>query len=458
MSTAHWKSGHRNLSTQSAFIPALAAALVVGIAVPGFATEPAAAVTAPNGLPWLQTFSNDFTSANAQTYLNQWTANWGTGAQDGLTGWGNNEWEYYNDATTSGNLSNSNLYVNSNGLNITAIVPSNFTTPDGTSTHHPVNSTEITSAKIDSSNYFSQTYGLFQWTASAPSGSGLWPALWMMPKNSSYGGWPKSGEIDVFESGGGGLSANHQEQGSYHSGPSYDISATAVYGPSGYDTRTTHTYDMLWLPAGATFNHTTYPHGVLSWYVDGALYETQTGSNAGTNSTGWYNPGGSGATNAAPFDKPFYFIMNMAVGGQYPGYSTPNSRPPIAAGSYTMTISDVEAFSIPIAGDINRDGHLDAKDVTAMESALTDPTDFATANGITTAQLSLIGDVNGDGKFNSADVQALLSELKSGGGSTSSVPEPSTFVLLALGALMVRKRKMIDGSVSSKNPALDRRA
>src|ERR1700733_14030872 len=149
MSTAHWKSGHRNLSTQSAFILALAAALVLGIATRSFATEPAPAVTAPNGLPWLQTFSNDFTSANAQTDLNHWTANWGTGAQDGLNGWGNNEWEYYNDATTSGNLSNNNLYINSNGLNITAIVPSNFTTPQVTTnpTNHPVNSTEITSAK-----------------------------------------------------------------------------------------------------------------------------------------------------------------------------------------------------------------------------------------------------------------------------------------------------------------------
>lgn len=189
---------------------------------------------------------------------------------------------------------------------------------------------------------------------------------------------------------------------------------------------------MLWLPAGATFNHTTYPHGVLAWYVDGSLYETQTGSNAGTNSTGWYNPGGSGSTNAAPFDKPFYFIMNMAVGGQYPGYSTPNSRPPIAAGSYTMTISDVEAFSLPILGDVNRDGHLDSRDVTAMESALTDPTDFSAAEGITTAQLSLIGDMDGNGSFNNADLQQLLTVLKTGGGS-ESVPEPSTFLLLTFG-------------------------
>ncbi len=205
MSTAHWKSGQRNLSTQSALIPALAAALVLGIAVPGFGTEPAAAVTAPSGLPWLQTFSNDFTSANAQTYANSWFRESGDGSQYGIPGWGNNEKELYNGNAPS--ASNPNLYVNSNGLNITAVV----------------NGSNITSARINTKNNFSQTYGLFQWTASTPSGGGVWPALWMLPEPNSYGGWPKSGEIDVFESGGSGLRANQQEQGSYHSGPSYDI-------------------------------------------------------------------------------------------------------------------------------------------------------------------------------------------------------------------------------------------
>src|SRR5215510_4163971 len=135
------KSRGQCLFLHSGAIGAVTAMLVLGIAARGYAIQGAAIANLSNGLPWLQTFSNDFTSANAQSYLNQWSADWGTGAAQGLTGWGNNEWEYYNDATTNGNLSNSNLYVNANGLNITAIVPNNFTTPDYSSTHHPVNAT-----------------------------------------------------------------------------------------------------------------------------------------------------------------------------------------------------------------------------------------------------------------------------------------------------------------------------
>ncbi len=63
--------------------------------------------------------------------------------------------------------------------------------------------------------------------------------------------------------------------------------------------------------------------------------------------------------------------MNMAIGGSYTNNTTP------ANGSYTMTISDVEAFSLPVLGDLNRDGHLDANDIAAMQSALTDEASFA---------------------------------------------------------------------------------
>jgi hypothetical protein len=92
------------------------------------------------------------------------------------------------------------------------------------------------------------------------------------------------------------------------------------------------------------------------------------------------------------------------------------------------------------AGDMNQDGHVDAKDLIAMEKALANESGYASSLGITTDQLALIGDVNGDGVFNNADIQALINLLQSGGGSTS-VPEPTSIILLALGGLLLAWRK-----------------
>jgi hypothetical protein len=89
--------------------------------------------------------------------------------------------------------------------------------------------------------------------------------------------------------------------------------------------------------------------------------------------------------------------------------------------------------------DMNQDGHVDAKDIVAMEKALANEAGFAQNEGLTMDQLALIGDVNGDGVFNNADLQALLNLLKSGGGSTS-VPEPASFMLLAFGGLLLIRR------------------
>jgi beta-glucanase (GH16 family) len=375
-----------------------------------FGTEPAAAVASPNGLPWVQTFSDDFTSSSGT--LNGWTKELGTGSQYGLDGWGNHELESYT-------ADPSNLNISGGALNIVARVQNN--------------GTNVTSARINTQNLFSQTYGLFQFTARLPAGTDLWPAFWMMPKNNTYGGWPTSGEIDVMESGlGNSAPPTHQVQGTYHSGPNYtdDHSQTGYYNTtnnSSFNTTNSNTYDLLWIPS----TNPLQP-GTLKWYVNGQLYETRSG--------GWYNPPGS--TNAtAPFDQPFYIIMNLAIGGPntpYTGYQSP------VDGTYTMQITDVEAFAYPQKGDFNRNGQVDGGDIGSMLAALCDKPAFAAGHGLTTDQLNLIGDLDGDGKFTNADIQALLHVLgtsASGSEPPAIVPEPGSFILLALGGVAFLRPK-----------------
>ena len=92
--------------------------------------------------------------------------------------------------------------------------------------------------------------------------------------------------------------------------------------------------------------------------------------------------------------------------------------------------------STEVLGDFNQDGHVTAADITAMENALANSNSCMLANGLSNADLLAIGDLNGDGVVNNADLQAFLDYLKAGHGSTS-VPEPNTFVLAVLAALML---------------------
>ena len=110
--------------------------------------------------------------------------------------------------------------------------------------------------------------------------------------------------------------------------------------------------------------------------------------------------------------------------------------------SQLNTSGTISVATTYYAGDFNRDGHVDTADISAMMLALTNFTNYETLYGLTPSnlnpqQLLLLGDINGDGKMNNADLQALINLLQSGGGSTNAVPEPSTFVLAVLAAVMV---------------------
>ena len=252
---------------------------------------------------WTQTYSADFNTG--PTDLAGWVYETGGG------GWGNNEKEVYTTST-------SNVSVSGGNLHLTAVA-----------TGSGANQT-YTSGRIKTAGLFSQAYGLFEFRAKMPAGQGLWPAIWMMPQDNAYGGWPTSGEIDVLETVG---QSSTLVQGSTHSGPGGQQNtqtrtlAQSGLTPVGFSTTDFHTYDLQWDKGTAGHPAT------LKWYVDGILYQTQQG--------GWTVPGGASSTDA-PFDKPFYLILNLAVGGDFVG------SPNLAAGAYDMQVDYARAYTAAV--------------------------------------------------------------------------------------------------------------
>lgn len=145
-----------------------------------------------------------------------------------------------------------------------------------------------TSARLKTEGRFSWCYGRYEWRAKLPCGAGIWPALWMLGTNSATVGWPQCGEIDVMENIGDPLTI----WGSLHSGSA----AMGGYKFTDGNTATNfNTYTLDWTTNAILF------------YVNGHLYETQ---------TNWTSPA---EAYPLPFNRPFFLLMNLAVGGSWPG-------------------------------------------------------------------------------------------------------------------------------------------
>ncbi len=240
----------------------LLAALVLGALA--FSAGPACGA-------WQLAWSDEFDGASVDP--TKWTYDIGNGSG----GWGNNELQYYTSRAT-------NVYVANGLLHIVARkeVPK-------------YNGFDYTSAKLKTQGLFSKKYGRFEFRARLPQGQGYWPALWMMPQDSVYGGWAASGEIDVMENRG---STPTITGGTIHYGGSWpdNVYSGADYVfPGGGVATDFHNYMLDWDARS------------MRWYVDGVLYQTQ---------ISWWSAGGA---YPAPFDQPFYLIMNLAVGGNYGG-------------------------------------------------------------------------------------------------------------------------------------------
>jgi beta-glucanase (GH16 family) len=222
----------------------------------------------------------------------------------GGSGWGNQELESYTNRRENAQIQNGNLVITARKENF-----------EGTDQLRR----EYTSARLKTQGLFSQTYGRFEARIRVPAGQGIWPAFWMLGDNISTAGWPKCGEIDIMENIGKEPRIIH---GSLHgplaSGAATDLTAAASL-ESGKDFASAfHLYAIEWEPDAVRF------------YLDSTLYATFTPNSATTAAPSSPSPNPD-AAGAWVFDHPFFLVLNLAVGGNWPG-------PPDATTKFPQTM------------------------------------------------------------------------------------------------------------------------
>jgi len=207
------------------------------------------------------------------------SSKWGFEVNGG--GGGNNELQYYTARPENASVANGVLSIKA--------LKERYCSTDGCR--------DYTSARLRTLNKGDWLYGRMEARIKLPGGQGLWPAFWMLPSDGVYGGWAASGEIDILEAVNAGASGGNTVYGTLHYGGSWpnNTSSGKSFVPSSSILTNFHTYAVEWEP------------GVIRHYVDGTLYNTQ---------TQWWSSGGA---FPAPFDKRFHILLNVAVGGNWPG-------------------------------------------------------------------------------------------------------------------------------------------
>ena len=218
------------------------------------------------GVTWRDEFNG---LAGSAPSAKKWVYDLGGG------GWGNNERQFYTN-------SRRNSYLDGRGNLVIKAIRDNE------------KHVRYTSARLKTLGLFSQAYGRFEARMKLPFGQGIWPAFWMMGDDIKKVDWPQCGEIDIMEHIGREPSAVY---GTVH-GPDY-------WGPAGpskkYEMKSGrfrdefHVFAVDWEPKR------------IRWFVDGNLFYTLT-------------PAGIPAGRKWVFNKPFFMLINLAVGGNWPGY------------------------------------------------------------------------------------------------------------------------------------------
>jgi beta-glucanase (GH16 family) len=324
---------------------------------------PAAAAPAP-----VLTWADDFTGpAGSAPDGSKWSHDTGGG------GWGNQELEYYTTST-------SNAALDGNGH---LVITARRENPAGYNCWY--GSCQYTSARLLTAGRFTQAYGRFEASIKVPRGQGLWPAFWMLGDNIGSVGWPNSGEIDIMENVGREPGTVH---GSLH-GPGYSggnpLTGTYTLPGGAALADAFHTFSVDWAP------------GSVAFAIDGIQYERRT--SADTNGNPWV------------FDHPFFIILNVAVGGSFPGSPDGSTSFP-----QQMVVDYVHVFSASTGGGGGTTGAITGNGGRCVDVAGANP-----ANG-TPVQL---WDCNGTGAQRwtvgtDGTIRALGKCMDVSGGSTAN--------------------------------------
>jgi beta-glucanase (GH16 family) len=228
----------------------------------------------PDGSPWKLVWSDEFDGPDGSAVdPKRWSF------ETGGNGWGNQELETYTSRTE-------NAHVQAGALWITARKET-FKGADGITR-------DYTSARLVSKGLFEHAYGRYEANIQIPRGQGIWPAFWMLGNDIGAKGWPTCGEIDIMENIGREPTIVH---GTIH-GPGYSGGA-GISAPDSLPSKAPfadafHVYAVEWTPTSIAFS------------VDGAVYATRVPADL---------PSGAKWV----YDHPFFLLLNVAVGGGWPG-------------------------------------------------------------------------------------------------------------------------------------------
>lgn len=264
-------------------------------------------------LLWSEEFNG---KAGATVNPKIWNFDIGDGTESGIPGWGNSEREYYiqsaikQDGKGSAVITATKMKVD----------PSGQPTKSNPYLCYYGTNCEWTSAKVTTLGKVGFQYGRMEARIKMPKGIGMWPAFWMLGSDIKTNPWPACGEIDIIEAKGSNPKTAY---GTAH-GPGYSggegiggLTAMKTFNYSGFNT-----YAIEWMP------------DQIKWLLNEKVYFTLNKKDVGTND--WV------------FNKEFYLILNVAVGGQFTGDIDPDLK------SGSMAVDWVRYYSINGQGKVSK--------------------------------------------------------------------------------------------------------